>query len=999
MSLARLPPDIIRPILVHLDSKDYERLYNTFNRSLQRLLAFPGVIGLLQISSTRSDLSWRQVCFLRAVRNATRLEILSRLNWPLRLIPLIATLNPLELKLLYQLSNQGIRDILKKPLSSRRYVKAARYWTRANFPDFKRLTPRLQTLEFPESLDATTDQEHHFLRSAAYGYHEDGRYIPAPSKWQSGDYRFPKSLTALLIHEQSHGHLAALLTGLPWTLRSLTLLAPISSRLNAATLFDCFPQLERLQLAQVNQIEWKPTEPTTTLPASLSSLSLSVPNFNRALDFLHQVDPSRSNLAELEVKVKDRASGSVNVDFAALLPPTMQALRLFSKHIWNSLYKGITSFPPHLTALSVTLYALSPKATSSALHLLYALPSLVELCLIGPIRVAGTAEAGNAAHKPALVTSLLPRSLTSLSVPEESINASALSHLPLKLSSLTVYYFRLENLPTFRLRHPSCHVTFELAHCLWESSMETILPKSALGDAWRSSVDMSLWAPAILEKHALDRITLRLWLLSDEDSVSTAPLVDNFSADACDPFFTRLCEWTSSSTTRLLKSLPNLRTLKLKSFNTSEDVSFGDFHAPLTHLEIDNPSLALHHLPPLASSALTFISTTCKLKASQDVWFLPKTLTHLNAPNWIVNYSTLSQWSLTNFKKFCIHLIGIMDWQIPRLIEGKNFDAQTRFNMRLKISYGLSGLVVPSQGFEDVDLDKISKHTVDWLKSQLHAPAPRDPSLSGKKSTNAILNDSVLEYTWKDKLTSSSLFFTDKVRSITINPHLDFVWQLGSAHLVGDLPPFHMFGVSSDMRTLQHLQRLSIANALPGAPLFTILPSNLKFLRITSEKMYDLGSVLPPTLEALSIKQRDGYSQYRYRLTFQLCALPSTLKYLAIRIDGFRLHSQDETAGERFKPLQLPNLKLLLLAGLSLTDALICRERFPIASTEHHHMHYSRPQDDVSPATHPAEIPGSELSPIFGIKQAKHEMLDFWHRLEYYESIPATKKKKKTKKH
>lgn len=915
MSITNVPPYVMHCVAKYLETEDLELLFTTFDRRIQKMLATPDLLVFLRISAINTGLPWPRIYFLRSVRNVYRLELPDRLKWPIRLFPLIATLNPVELTLIHDQSNKKIECKLKAEAKRGKTTKASRFWTNFGQPNFRRLTPRLQTLElakFPTKVDVQR-----YVSNKDFNYESGCYYLFANTARLS----FPKSLTSLVLDEKSHGFLACI-TGLPKTLRYLSVSFHELRAVNFHNFFQRFPCLESLHLINPT-FEWDRTEPVTTYPNSLTSLSFTVKHVRTVLDFFHRIDPIASSLTKMSISTSKSDDYLDEIHFACILPPSIRELEVMARSKSLFLFSvpgtNIASLPPNLTALSLFI----GDQNASVLDLLYSLPLLRKIHLECKDRPIHLCE-GDSTHLLKLAVPMLPSSLESLHVHKSyKVTPSTILSLPPNLTWLSLSSFDLDHLSTLRRHLPRCQVNVVKPFNLWSKSNGPKLRNSTFGPEWTSSVSMADWAPQLLVQCSKMGINIQSTLAADLRS--SVPWVDHFSLDANNASVARLFHFNSDFPALLMLGLPHLQTLKLKTHIPYAKIDFSQLPSTLTHLDLDDPELIVDLCSPFTCSSLVHISTTSTLKGRRKDWALPKSLTFLDAPNWLVSHSAFSQWTLHNFERLVLHIVDIMDWQIPRLMSSKNFNAKTRFNMRLQISYGLSGLLLPSKA-KYVSLSELESVTEKWLKSQLLATAPRDASLPLKTHSSA-LKDSISTYKWRNRLTTSSLFFPSAVRTAIIE-YLS-PWRLGSAH-IEDTPFDNCFGVPSDISTLKNLTRLEVENPLPGAPIFSVLPPGLKFLRIKYDEMCDLGSTLPPKLEVLLIEQTLAWRTPFFKLSFALSFLPPTMVHLGIIANSFALMESDTDLNK----LRLPKLETLYLVGLSLSESLLCHDRFPVASVE-----------------------------------------------------------------
>lgn len=462
-------------------------------------------------------------------------------------------------------------------------------------------------------------------------------------------------------------------------------------------------------------------------------------------------------------------------------------------------------------------------------------------------------------------------------------------------------------LATLRSRCPDCHLTITKPFDPWSKTDDSRLRKSALGIDWSSKVDKGNWA-LLLSKCAANGVTL-------PTATKKEPYAIDTSSESLAPITRRTIAKTLQSGTT------DLQTLILHS-RVDAWLSFDDFPATLTSLQLDNPLMRLDPSTPFRSTTLNYIYTTSVINGRAEPWTLPKSLTFLEASRWRIHHSAISAWTLHDFERLCIHLIGIMDWQIPRFMLGPVSNPKTRSNMVFRISYGISGLLLPQEGIDIVTSSNLIRYSEDWLIDQLVAPAPRDAFTRTKNEyRKPSLRDHVTKATWDDFQTCSALFFNNSARVVLIDNFVS--WRFG--HTDPTSPFDDSFGALRDMRTLKNLTRLEIKHH-PPALIFDLLPPGLRFLRIRCSEMHDLGKKLPPALEVLMIEQIFTGEARHFELSFTVEDLPRTLVHFGVFGSYFSLVSSiyDFTKTRR---QSFPTLKTLYLIGGMLTSC--GREAFP----------------------------------------------------------------------
>ena len=941
MSINNIPPDIIRNVAQNLELQDLERLYATFNLRLQQTLSRPNLIHLLRVSTSNMRLQWDRVYFLKAACNIHRLEFPDPLKWRFDFFPLISTLNPIELLLPWHHYDHAFDAELLNPWKTAEQHHASQYWNivpRTKLVpvvlislNYKVLTPRLQSLELA---DTPLRVPLKVLRTYELA---------------STTIELPTSVTSLTLGRGARGNLPLRL--MPSTLRFLSLHGHSES---IASLFDQFTSLEELRLLYPESLPfWGSDGARTPFPRTLSSFTISTRQLSSVLQFFKQFNFEDSFVSQVTILLEEDERVA-EIDFTAILPPSITELRLLNAQeaSWREICFEIGSLPPHLTALSLGIGVLN----ATVLDLMYSLPLLLKLRLESkekPIDI----DDDDSYHSLKLSPSLLPRTMISLYVDESyKLSSSAILGLPPALTSLSVSSMDLKLLSKLHLQCPNCHLTILDPFKLWSKANGPRLRDPKFGMPWTATAHMADWSSYILAKCALESLTLQVSVGSWEWN-SSAPAVEHFSLDSSDSSVARLFRFNSYFIDSLMMGLPNLRSLKLKTCIRFGKIHLRSFPPLLTHLDLDDPHLTIDPYSPLKKSSLRIITTTSLLKEGDAPWKLPPNLIHLDAPNWVIAYPTFSQWSLYDFEDLHVHIAGIVDWQIPRMIASKNINAKTRSNMRLLISYGISGLIAGSKGSDKVNWSDLCELTGAWLTSKLNASAPTDASFRYPKGSKPTLRDSILSFTWKDGLTPSSLFFKRSARSITITA--DAPWQLGAA--LHEAPPF---GVPFALSALKHLKRLVLECPLPGTPILSVLPSGLKHLQIAFKEVPDLGSAFPPSLEVLMIETPRAH---HVELSFSLSDLPPSLVHFCISIISFRFRDADSTQETL---LNLPKMKSLYLIGLPLEPALMCRKRFPIASIDTVRILVFNPQ-----ATYDRRIPPEFWKPTreFQWKAGRHE--------------------------
>lgn len=913
-NIRSLPPSVFRYVAVKLELIDLERLYGTFDFELQRLVSFPGVLSVVRLAD--SNLVGSRWYLLRALRDVERVEALEPIKWSLTEFPLISALNPLELRLEFAVASKET-DFVVIDHSSAPGSSVERRTGQNCVPfEFDRITPRLMHLELDfDHSDTALDHTSQFGS-------------------------FPKTLTSLVLKSSSSSE-SKLFERIPSSLRSLCLQLK-NLPINVALLASMFPLLEHLDVFSHKSVLWDPPKSNFRLPRLLTSLCVSVPDLEMAIRLFNKCRLRKTTLSKVMISINHQQASkgrTDQIDFDNLLPPTVDdfsldlaphplCLRSYfrtEEHDWQ-----ILSMPLRLTSFSITLIKVHDTFDASTLTSLRQLQKLRIHSLHCIIRLVGPGAAKqdeliNGLYRSLSIdASLLPRSLTSfwLHSPDNStLQRKAIARLPPKLASLSLRSFDLNLLAYFNSCHPNCHLQILERIDLWNDLNGLLLRSSELGVPWTSSVYLATWSSAILLWCSCRGITLNLIPAGPHKPRSEELLVEKFSADFSADSIKRICGPDDFSVQSALLAMPNLRILKLKMLTDKKTtLHFKELPSSLTTLYLDAPRLTLTIWEYPKLTHIVTSSTIDSIRRSN----LPNSLTYLNAPNWRLTIYDLSSWRFRGFNKLVFQVTHISDWQIASFIAGENFDAKTRFNMRLIISYELTGYLLPAKGVHHITMDLVVSRTEKRLAKQLRARMPSNDSLPSASSPSspstpkgARLNLAI------NRLfcANTKLLFPASSRVISIlNPHL---WQLcsHSTTIPRETPK---------MSSFKRLRRLELENAHWDGTLFDQLPSSLRFLRIkTVSKMDRCGECPPPNLEVLILAFDVANWEYSsdLELGFALSKLPSSLQHLCFTSSlslGFVLGAEEVLSD---KKLFLPNLKSVLLTGISPPSALVFRHR------------------------------------------------------------------------
>lgn len=459
MGLQHLPLEFARPIFAYLPLKALIALFATFDRRLQRLLSSPGAIPFLVVSRYR--LPAPLMYFLSAVRNVDHLAFANNVQWKPARLSLLSTMNPRQVTISAGLMHKDSLKLLTEYefcTPSQRLLKAARFLTAGGFPDFEKLTPRLEllTMDTYSMWQDTIKTNNLELISHQRNLARTHRFF---------EMSFPPSLTSLSLVIPDESFPISLLHSIPINLRSLTLGFTgqmWSCRPPLALLLDRFQLLESLYVdsfphfSVLTELNISPSLHTMALPlskdlvGSLNGLTKS----NVAMMWLSEIGQSNKLPKE---------NPTTLIIPSEICPPNLT--RLIYRSSEESPVVALASIPASLTSLH--LHIRTAPYFLNSMHSLK-LQSLSLSVFAGSLELVSDTPSED---KPSDFFSLLqPKSLVKLSV----------KHLPRFLKHLIIIGRLRETMdpilvldlpPSLRqLRLPA--LTSELL-----SSMKTHLPE------------------------------------------------------------------------------------------------------------------------------------------------------------------------------------------------------------------------------------------------------------------------------------------------------------------------------------------------------------------------------------------------------------------------------------------------------------------------------------------------------------------------------------------
>lgn len=801
LTLSRLPLDGIRPILSLVDLESMVKLYATFDRSIQKLVASSGAFNSLTIKLTvalpRAPLRY----FLSAVRNVSQLVFADGTKWSAMTLPLLSTLNPTTLSIGSGMMHPSVvnllQDFVKTP-DDTFLRETAQNFTCNVLPNFKRLTPRLTTLTLRDSPGAIA------------GNLELSQFVMANYGLLPAFLTVPDTLTSLTLDNITQNTVLGDLYNMPPTIRSLSLGFARKAVVVLPTLFMLFPQLESLTISGISRIalERDPTEAVLrgervklpsfsekdfVIPKSLNSLSLL--NLDHIpLVLLQSPALKASSISSMVIHLLATLKESCsNLDLQSCLPPSILSLNLSSMPIDtdNEHFATFASLPTSLTHLTVSRLT-SDSPAFQLLHLLKSLRKIDFLLPIASVRQTteplaqeepekgqNSDEAETPKKLPYIVPiHMLSRTVESITMIDSGFPAFEAHHiasLPPYLKQLIVADFNLSLYPLLKERAPLCRLTFyKYIELLKVGNGKYLTEKFADALELPSKFNLSQFHAAIISHYRPQGVSFGIGAISP--SGPPIATVNEFVA-----FGPNVLETKFMSTKLITKKDEKPLGERMEPPYYAE--STPSFPIPverwLKNLALNFPSLTkivlnVTNIAPCAGTFWTLKNLKHVELYDTPIVFsfrdLPASITHLSGNTSLEVNEAIEGQVMPNFKvldfpygSFCgrsLRLCGLKDMDrfyatvfdiadrdiIPLLTS--DVSEKTRRNMRLSIRYLVTGdllvLEKDDASLKNVTWDLLREKTDMALRRALDAPYC--PTLSqGASTTPQSSTESSLE--------------------------------------------------------------------------------------------------------------------------------------------------------------------------------------------------------------------------------------------------------------
>lgn len=881
MQFGNLPVDGIRPILFYVDLDDLTKLFCTFDRRLMKVLSFPGTIPHLRMEPSAIRLPRAPLrYFMSHVRNVKHLSLV-RAKWSPQSLSLLLTLNPTHLEFDEQLMHESALRLLEdlaQDSSNPELRSQASFLQPNGLPDFSRLTTRLETLTFQNTLDS---------------------HSPTYTNTSS----LPPTVTVL------RGNLCYDVSSLPTGLRSVSL---GNESLRIDELFSRLTRLQELELVGNDTLH---CGDSLVFPSTLTTVKFHgqwlpmkiLPIQPRQVSG-KAVNGGRGSVTNMEIS---HASDL----FLARLPPSVTRIDLKSSPRTSWRDCGLSAWPIGLRTLNLDLQSSTSLSGISSLQHLEKASFSVPWVVQSDCDVPTTNSLD-------LYLASFPESVKSLNI--DCSRFSPLSKVAMitprlsLLTSLVAHHIQLDELSLLRSHAPLCRVYFETMHNISgpeiaEKFERYGIPPSELLNA--TSMMLDAFSVANNDIFEMEMRCSCVQKVENETEFSFARKViitseyrwiDINSMTERDGSL-HLCSQVHSITLRGLaprRTGMSPHSLKVMDLGTcTGSIQLSSLPASLTSLSSPNATV------------------TAYTKASANWPF--RQLRHLDTPNWSIMAHSLGD--LRGLEVFNANIVNLADYNVIHLLTSA-VTPQTRRNMKIGIAYYITGAVAPDDdvdGLKDVTWSSIKASTTVILNRLLAAPMPRGPTNSTSIDGNDLeIHDDLIKNDTVGRVvtniaeviryrngvpicipSSATRANLDTGRELTLLPDWKHTNPLPNG-LKPQLEPERLVRepgpVLFEKHNFPRLVSLTLKNVAPREMDWANqLPASLRFLYVSHYGHSDAYDSLPPNLEVLILESSCvGY--------FPFGALPASIRRLALLVPGWS--TEDNLPND----MELPNLTTVL---------------------------------------------------------------------------------------
>ena len=914
MATLDYPGDVMQIIASMLALSDLVALYATRNRRIQVLLTRPSLISILYIERKSKIWSFDTRLFLSSIRDVGELRFGTSASLMPNTLPLLKTLNPVTIKFGCAPLSKAAVSILNtynygSPTKEER--RLGRLMTAIFLPKFSRLTPRLETLELPNTVIYPSSYE----KTIDWVWNNPDQLRCD----RSSLYRFPPSLTSIEL-SVSGFQVDPLVDALPSTMLSLTLTNVLGS-LNIRTITSRLPQLNHLSIEEsfsgYLQLVWQ-SSAGDSFPKALTSLAISCSQIRDVIDLMVDSQISQSSLASFKLTITNyfTLERSVKpIDFRYLLPPTITKLDLKLK---STDAPAIVSLPVSLKHLSIQRKTPDPKSMDTLTQLtnlqtleldaagnrIYGFRSAPGAVIVksssSESDLASTEERG--LHLAVIPCGQLARSITHLTVRQfsYSLTEDDIYLLPPALVFLSVSRFNLNCLPTLRSVLPRCFLQIE------DPIEVATLPNCDLlclpEFGWKTrSLDVFKWANAVAKHYQTQFVRFKLSLSGDPRSAykNLRKLKVDLPSQLTGPITLEIPSFFYTS--NMLLSNCCLRKLVLnlpKKAAAHGSFSLSVLPASLTHLELYCPSQVIQM--GMLPSLLCYLATDTTAKFLALVVKSPS-LKHLDAPNWNFMALELRKWDLSAFDRLSTQTHGLMDHEVPGFLESTKL-TNPHDQLALTINFLPTGIML-SKSITDVDYKSIQTLTADAL-SLLY---PKHFTFIPEKIHN---------------VRHGTIFLPPSLTRVTLSGHPYRSLFISSTETF----PSPAFKLPPQITHLEvhHFGLVATKNVR--------FPSTLTYLHLKTNQGY-LESY-PPKLKTLLLEWDCGYSTQRHN--FNIADIPASVEHLALAGYNFSLPNSEMKSKKLGSKWRL--LSSLLIFGASEEAESVLLRRFDVGSIPNAHF-------------------------------------------------------------
>lgn len=954
------------------------KLFATFDRSLQRLLASSSAFDTLvipsQVGVPRAPLRY----FLSAVRNVKHLVFSPNTQWSAMTIPLLLTLNPLTLAVGANMIHSSVFNLLEDYLSNPKdedLSRLAQNFCFSGLPNFSRLTPRLERLTFRAPLSTIAVNASTRSAQVVKGDSSLPKLIC-----------FPAGLQALSLAKISSTEFSELFRAVPRGIRSLEVDWAMATTYSISEFFRFFRSLEHISTSMMHAVTYRENHSTEIdIPPTLNSLHITNTPF-LPIALLRSSELRNSSISHITLAswLRPEHSGqrapTELLDLRPLLPLSLKSLIWKRSHEAPGEIFEVTALPETLTKLEI----LDETPRSTLLSNIRSLVLLKHLTVSLKGTIDGLDEAsGSREMRGELSSSPYVLPMDTMSVLEildlkgdvfHALKEHQIATLPTTLKQISVPKFDLSLVPFLKKRLPNCSLRIKEEILCFGDENGAFLMSQFSEQLGPEIFDLSAFHVAVIAYYQPLGVSFSIGPPLRNQTLTRAPMplvktfiafgglsrpgefvtshqyerkplvprmdVSSYASDAHIPIAAEL--WARGR--ELAEIFPNLTKMAYNVTRTLVFTPFLQYYKSLTSIDLyDSPTdFSFHTLP----ATLTRLTSNRNLDISGDALLghpRPK-FKVLSLPCGSFSPQAILMCDLSDLEVLHCRFYGMVDHEVVPFLTSK-IPAKARPNTLIEISYCTSGTILINSTDEDlknVTWKKIRDHTDTLMKAILEQPF--ESYIQNEENPGSLVFDAPLVGRGGLKL-GDCLESLLPLSKVTIDIPINFPRIAESITIMDirspwraslpNLRPKTLIGGPTTGPLPWHPNLTLLHLNLEGALVHPEFPDTITDLRLTMDVSHFLNSKLPASLT---------FFEYQFRrplehtcsascLPFALKDLPPSLQHLLISSPPFVLQDHiNEAKGSRLK---LPNLKSIRLQQPTEVTLLAFLKLMPLDNLEH----------------------------------------------------------------